>query len=441
VPLDPGQEDYSVVAPAGFYYAYTWLPDFDLMGAHTVCGGDPACEDHSLQYIWLQADEHLEGVDIADWHVPETPLLALSGRLFDGTGADPIDDAVVIIWDQHIVALGPAAELPVPARARHHDLPGTTILPGLINTHVHNAYLSENLQAWASAGVTTVRDLGAPVTLPWDRLRGRLRNDPRHARVLAAGPLVTCPGGYPIAGNNFPSLTVDSAEQARREIDELIDRGADVIKIVIESGVGELLSVELATVIVDTAHARDVPVTVHLVLERDLRSALAAGVDDIAHMVLDHVPDELIQRMVDAGVGWVPTLGPLDGNGAQMYDNLERFVAAGGRVAMGNDAGYLDGLVIGMPLPELERMELAGMTPTEIIIASTRDAAIVCHRQHLLGTLAPGMLADILVVDGDPLSDLQALDAVRLVLHGGQVIRQQQSSPRRPRGRAPHGVP
>jgi imidazolonepropionase-like amidohydrolase len=154
----------------------------------------------------------------------------------------------------------------------------------------------------------------------------------------------------------------------------------------------------------------------------DLLRALDAGVDDIAHMVRDPLPDEVIRRMVDAGVGCVPTLAIMDGAGS-VVTNLARFVRAGGRVALGNDAGYLPGVRVGMPFHEIDWMRRAGMTPMQILLAATRDAAIVCERENLLGTLQPGRLADVLVVDGDPLENLEALSNVRLVVHGGVVIR------------------
>ncbi len=308
VPLEPGQTTYSATLPEGTYHAYAWSPSFDRMGGFTECAVDPGCGGHALLDVTVEDGESVEDVDITDWHLPEMPLYVLSGRLIDGTGAEPVEDAVVVVWDRHIMMAGPADDHDFPSTARHFDLPGTTILPGFINAHVHNSYRRDNLQAWATAGVTTVRDLGARVDVQWDILREFLSEDPLNARILAAGPLVTCPGGYPIAGANFSALTVDSVAEVEVEINDLIDRGADVIKIVIESGVEEVLSVELATAIVDTAHARGIPVTVHINLERDLESALDAGVDDIAHMALDYVPEDVIQRMVDSDVGWVPTL-------------------------------------------------------------------------------------------------------------------------------------
>jgi formylglycine-generating enzyme required for sulfatase activity/imidazolonepropionase-like amidohydrolase len=346
--------------------------------------------------------------------------LALFGRLVDGTGAEPVPDGALVILGDRVIAAGRRGQVPVPAGAQVIELSQATILPGFINTHVHNAYNSDNLKRWAQAGVTTVRDLGDRRGVPYFSLRDKLNANVHHARLISAGPLVTVPGGYPIAGNNFPSLTVESPEDARAKIEALTDDGADVIKITLTSGSAPSLSAAEAEAIVATAHAHGVPVTVHATRARDVERALAAGVDDIAHLATDTVPDSVIRRMVAMDVSWVPTLEALRGEGAQ---NLARFVLAGGVVALGNDAGYLAGLEVGMPLRELGAMQRAGMTPMQIIIASTRDAARVCRRDSRLGTLEAGKLADILVVDGNPLEDLEALGRVLMVVHSGVVIR------------------
>jgi imidazolonepropionase-like amidohydrolase len=227
------------------------------------------------------------------------------------------------------------------------------------------------------------------------------------------------PDGYPIAGNNFQSLTVTSPEDARQKINQLIDDGADVIKITLTSGGAPSLSAEEAAAIVETAHQRGVPVSAHATRSRDVERALDAGVDDIAHIASDQVPNAVLLQMVEADVSWVPTLEAVDGQGR---DNLRRFVEAGGRVALGNDAGYLQGLEIGMPMREIKWMQKAGMTPMQIIVASTRNAAYVCNRKASLGTIEAGKFADVLVVDGDPLRDLEALTNVRLVIHRGVII-------------------
>jgi len=245
--------------------------------------------------------------------------------------------------------------------------------------------------------------------------------------------MVTVPGGYPIAYWGMPALTVASAEDAREKAGALLDQGADLIKIALESGalfgqVMPMLSPEEAATIVQVAHSRSKPVSAHVTVAADLPAALDAGVDDVAHMATDRLPDEVIQRMVEAGVYWVPTLELWQGVGlrrAAIPDNLRRFVAAGGNVALGTDylgAPNVD-FDLGMPITEIKLMAQAGMTPMQIV-AATRNAAHACGLEGELGTLEPGMLADVLVVDGEPLTDLQALTHIRLVLRDGVVIMQ-----------------
>jgi len=349
------------------------------------------------------------------------PIALVGGTLIDGTGAAPIPGAALVIRGHCIAAVGPRGQVSLPADAQIVELDGATLLPGLIDAHVHNAYLARNLQTWAQAGVTTVRDLGAPLGFPYFEKRDQLAADPRNARVLSAGPLVTVPDGYPIVPNGFASLTVTSPEDARAKIAELADAGADVIKITFSSSL-PTLSPEEAAAIVQTAHERGVPVTAHATNPRELKRALDAGVDDVAHVSGDYVGDRTLRRMVQAGVYWVPTLEALRGEGGE---NLARFIEVGGQVALGTDAGYLAGLEIGLPIDEMTLMQEAGMTRMQILVSATRTAAHVCRLEHELGTLEPGKLADVLIVDGDPLEDLQVLSQVRLVIHGGVIIRQE----------------
>jgi imidazolonepropionase-like amidohydrolase len=420
IPLEPGQREFSVAVPEGTYYAYAWLSDFSWKGAHAACQSGDDCEDPTPQPIAVSAGATIGGVDIDQWAMPEGSPLVLIGTLIDGTGAEPLRDAALVIREDRIVAVGLRRDLAIPPQAEVINLRNATILPGFINTHVHNAYQGRNLSIWAREGVTTVRDLGERLGFPYFTTRDRLCKDLRRAWVIAAGPLVTVPEGYPIAGNNFLSLTVTSPEDARQKINQLIDDGADVIKITLTSGGAPSLSAEEAAAIVETAHQRGVPVSAHATQSENVERALDAGVDDIAHMATDRVPNDVLQRMVAAGVSWVPTFEAVEGQGR---DNLRRFVEAGGRVALGNDAGYLQGLEIGMPMREIEWMQKAGMTPLQIIIASTRNAAYVCDREGTLGTLEAGKFADVLVVGGDPLRDLEALTNVRLVIHRGEIIR------------------
>jgi imidazolonepropionase-like amidohydrolase len=312
------------------------------------------------------------------------------------------------------------------------------MLPGFINAHVHGGYEAAALAAWAQGGVTTVRDLAIrPDGAEWE-FRDQAWANPSLARLVAAGPMVTVPGGYPVAYWGAPALTVTSAQDAREKVGALLDRGADLIKIALESGAifGQsmpMLSPEEAAAIVQVAHGRGKPVSAHLTVAADLPVALDAGVDDVAHMATDRVPDEVIRRMVEAGVYWVPTLELWQGVGLRrpaIADNLRRFVAAGGQVALGTDylgAPNVD-FDLGMPITEIERMVQAGMTPMQIIVAATHNGAHVCGLESELGTLEPGKLADVLVVDGDPLTDLQALTQTRLVVRDGIMINQVEPS-------------
>jgi len=353
------------------------------------------------------------------------PLLALvNGTLIDGTGADPIAGATVLIRDGRIAAVGASVDVYVPRDAERVDLEGRYILPGFINTHVHNALREDHLRTWAREGVTTVRDVGAsqPYATVF-RLRDTYRADPLCARLIAAGPLVTVPGGYPIVPNQFPSMVVLSPDDARTKVSQLVEAGADLVKISLEpSGGLPVLTAEETVAIVETAHLGAIPVTVHATQVAMYRRALDAGVDDICHSSQNRLSDEMIAEMVQNGVYMVPTLTAQRKTGETM-SNLGRFLAAGGKVALGNDGGYLAGLEVGMPMTELEAMREAGMSPMQIIMAATKTAAEVCRLDRELGTLERAKRADILVVRQNPLEDLRALLQVSLVMHSGIVIR------------------
>ncbi len=364
-----------------------------------------------------------------------TETLALvNGSLIDGTGVAPLADAVVVMRNGRITDIGVRTAVPIPNGAQVIDVQGATILPGFFNTHVHRGYSEQNLQAWAQAGVTTVRDLGTSPAPDTFAIRDALLRDPRNARLVAAGPMLTVPGGYPMVPWGMQGLVVASEQDAVVRVNQLLDDGADVIKIALESGSTfkrqiPVLSKAEATAIVKTAHARGARVSAHVTAAEDLERVLDAGVDDIAHMPYDHVSDELIARIVKANLYWIPTLELWQHVGvsdAPIIDNLGRFVAAGGQVALGTDyAGYAAQFELGMPLSEMEAMQQAGMTPMQIILAGTRNAALVCNLDRELGTLEVGKVADVLVVKGDLLQDIHALASVHLVIHNGIVIRRQ----------------
>jgi imidazolonepropionase-like amidohydrolase len=362
------------------------------------------------------------------------PSLAIvNGTLIDGTGADPIKDAVLIVQGERIIAVGPRSSINTPANAQIIDVQGATILPGFFNAHVHGAYDEERLAAWAQEGVTTVRDLGAYQWPPPKALIDRVEKDNRYARLISGGIFITPPGGYPIAVFGGHGKTISTAEEAPLAVNEMLDQGADVIKISLESGqiFGQqipMLTPEQVKAIVATAHQRGTRVAAHATVTKDLQRAIDEGIDDVVHMVVDPINDDLIKAMIDREMYWVPTIelwkNVGQGQDANVIENLQHYVAAGGKVALGTDfEGYYTPFQLGMPTKEIAWMREAGMTPMQIIVAATKNAAHVSNVEDDLGTLEIGKIADVLIVRGDPLQDLQVLSNVQNVIHNGEVIR------------------
>ena len=365
---------------------------------------------------------------------PNSSVALVGGTLIDGTGAPPLPNAVIVFQEGLITKVGDKDNTDIPPDTKIVRLSGEAVLPGFINVHVHRGYNLHNLKAWAQGGVTAVRDLGGNPNNDLFGFRDKTLQDHQNARLVAAGPMVTVPEGYPmVPWGSSSGLPVTSSEDARIKVAKLLDDGADIIKLSIESGSSfnlkiPKLSYEEAKAIVDLAHDRGTLVSAHVLVSQDLEFALNVGVDDIAHMVTDSLPDSLIQRMVENKVYWVPTLelwflvDPRLGEIA--ISNLLRFVQAGGLVAMGTDyAGYNAKFDLGMPIREINWMHKAGMSPMQIIIASTKNAAYVCNLAKSLGTLEQGKIADIIVVDGHPLEDLNHLLKVKMVYRNGILIR------------------
>jgi len=366
--------------------------------------------------------------------VPAGATLALiNGTLIDGTGAAAVRNAVLAVGaDGRIVAVGRRGDGPIPAETTVIDVAGATILPGFINAHVHDSYSAANLEAWAAAGVTTVRDegintSGASLADLIARRDGEWL-EPRYARLVSAGWMITAPGGYGRMG-------VSSPEAARQLVIDEIEAGADLIKVAVEDGIAgrtdlPVLPADTLAAIVSTAHERGQRVSAHITDARFLQTVVSAGVDDAAHAVWDTASDALYREMISRRIAMVPTLTVFDA-----YDSLagaqacvRRFAALGGEIALGSD--YTDipqnnfpHFELGMPMHEIECLTGAGLTPMQIIVAATRNAARVCGLGDELGTLEVGKTADMLVVTGDPLTNLAALANPRLVIHLGQVIR------------------
>ncbi|MEW5827167.1 MAG: amidohydrolase family protein [Candidatus Bipolaricaulota bacterium] len=364
------------------------------------------------------------------------PVMAfVGGGVFDGTGRTVLQDAVVVVRSGVIDAVGPRGELAIPVDAEVIDAKGMTILPGLINAHIHCGYDEELLAAWAYGGVTTVRDLGlrtgdAAEIAALYAFRDNSLGDPRRARLIGASPPLSCLGGYT---GVYPIATAEDAEAA---VASILALGADLIKVGIEDRLAgmtwRLPSQELLRAIVSAAHARGVRVSAHVSRTDHVELALAAGVDELAHMVYDDASDDLMARIVAAGVAWIPTLELWHGVDARYGTrygpaadaNLRRFAEAGGTIALGTDyCGYSTPFDLGTPLTEMQLMRSAGLSTFQILLSATRDAARVCGIDGRVGTLEVGKEADLVVVHGDPTADLSALARIQYVIHSGVVIR------------------
>jgi imidazolonepropionase-like amidohydrolase len=376
---------------------------------------------------------------------PRYDLVLIGGTLIDATGAPPLENAAIAIQGRRIVQIGTADALRYSADTTVVDVRGATIMPGFINSHVHITGLTDDdLRRWTRAGVTTIRDLAGPlVELVATRNRIRAANDATLPRLLVAGPIVTVEGGYPFAVGEqalrVEGLAVRNADDARAIVSALADGEADLIKLAVSGRTDvhwmELSDEEIAA-ITATAHARGLRVSAHVDRVVALRRAVLNGIDDAAHSPRDRMTDEVIALMVERGVSMSPTISVYEalarhrGNGAiwrkrmqpLMYDNLRRFVVAGGILALGDDYGGVPSMPVGMPMAELLHWQAAGLSPQQIIEASTRGSALAIGLEAELGTVEVNKVADLLVVQGDPLADLSALTRPLLVVHDGRIV-------------------
>lgn len=389
-------------------------------------------------------------------------LVIENGTVIDGTGAAPITDGIVVIQGDRIAAVGPRADFAVPAAARVLDAGGGAILPGIINAHVHGVSNPAVRRVYfLLKGVTSVCDMGSPLRqmpqFAQDHTAGPA------ARGFKNGPIVTVRGGYPdIVWHADLNYEVATPDETRAAVADLASRGADVIKIALEPGSAEdpwpMLDLQQVQAIVQEAHARGKLVRAHVGRTNGtdvLDIVLKSGVD-----VIDHVPlpvfsareiyglikdsghytmtsadKDQLARLAAAHIMMVPTLSAhalwcespnLTSRQKQgCYEFFQEpvgyFHVMGGTVALANDYGADDTIEKGIPLREMQLLLAAGLTPMEVIVASTRNSARVCGHGDDLGTLEPGKLADVIIVAGNPLANVEAMSRVVVVIKGGQV--------------------
>ena len=346
------------------------------------------------------------------------PFAVTSVTVFDGKGGQALPDRTVLVRDGLIERVDPAATAAVPPGVRLISGAGGTLLPGFVDAHVHLDFYRP--ATVLGGGVTTVRDLGWPAARLEVLRRDAERSPTASPRLLVAGPIVTAPGGYPSRAAWAPAGTareVGGPEQAAVAVAELAAAGASVIKVALDARVGPTLPAATLAAVVGAARARGLGVTAHVAGVAEAGKALDAGVTELAHWPFgEELPGELVRRMATS-LTVVPTLH-VDPSPARRR-GVRAFLAAGGRVLYGTDLGN-QGPPPAVDVTELALLVEAGLSPAGAVAAATSLAA-----EHLelraTGKVAPGQVADLLLVDGDPLADLHSLTRVRLVSRAGWI--------------------
>lgn len=369
-------------------------------------------------------------------------------RLISGQGVPPVDDAVFVVEGGRFVQVGAAGEVEVPEGAARVDLSGKTVIPALVNAHVHLSTdaeeRAEQLRHMAYYGAGTVVALGHDEGDAPFAMQGVSVED--GARSLTAGRGITTPE----PGRSEVPYWVTTPEAARMAVRESAERGVDIIKIWVDSRGGqyERMSPELYQAVIEEAHAHDLKVTAHIFRLEDAKGLLEAGIDAFAHSIRDQVvDDELVELWLDRpGMVLVPNLPgpgvPVDLSWIETVPaeelaemeaaqeerpqaqesfaiqarNLARLDEAGVAIAFGTDGSTPWAVHL-----EMEDMVRAGMTPAEVLTAATSTSAALMGLGNV-GTIAPAMSADFVVLDADPLEDITNTRRIDAVYLRGQAI-------------------
>ncbi len=365
-------------------------------------------------------------------------VLLKADRIFDGRTLH--EDHALLIDNGKVIEIGPAPQIRKRG-GKELDLGDATILPGFIDLHAHLALQNVSHHAVLRHGVTTVRDVGGPLWAP--------AGGDGSLRVLTTGPIITAPGGYPIpvfgqhghgGGDHSHSdvaLAVETPDQAREAVRHLIQGGAVNIKIALEPG-GEpgapwttghapsvmppwpLLPLEIIQAIVDETHKLGKKVTAHVGEQQGVELALAAGVDEWAHVPCMEISGDLLQQAVQQGVRIVTTIDTLS-LCPGVYSNTLRLAQLGAQFYYGAEIAHIE-IPWGIDARELQLMlHLTGMTPLELFETATAKAGEALGLSPL-GTLIVGAPADIIAVKGNAFENVKLLEYPDLVISGGRLI-------------------
>ncbi|HEY0412783.1 MAG TPA: amidohydrolase family protein [Allosphingosinicella sp.] len=401
-------------------------------------------------------------------------VVVTAGRMVDVLAGKVVDEPVVVITDGRIVSVtGRGGARPnIPAGAKRIDLPGKTLLPGLIDMHVHLTSLAEiggyrgfqytdsfwsavgaaNARKTLRAGFTTVRNVGSDAFQDVglrQAIDGGWLEGPR---IVTAGYAIGATGGHcddnalPPSLDRKESSVISGPAEAREKVRWLHKYGAQLIKICATGGVFSLgdavgaqqLSLEEMRAITEEAHMLGLKVAAHAHGDEGIRDAILAGVDTIEHCSL--ASDATIALAVqhhtwfDMDIyndDYILATGTSNGTEQESLDKekmigrlqretFRKAVRAGVPMLFGTDAGVYPHGDNGR---QFAKMVEWGMTPMQAIQAATRNAAQALDREKDVGAIAVGRYGDIVAVDGDPLKDVRTLEHVATVIKGGQVVK------------------
>ncbi|HEY0554568.1 MAG TPA: amidohydrolase family protein [Thermoanaerobaculia bacterium] len=401
---------------------------------------------------------------------PPKIIAVKAGRLIDGLGGAPVRDAVILIQGDRITAIG--SGLAIPAGAEIVDLSKKTVLPGLIDCHTHMTSQSGNYyedlfrrspidvavmahvyaRRTLEAGFTTVRDVGAIEFIDVALRNAIDRGDVEGPRMQVATLAIGSTGGHNDLSGFSPYLrfdhfsgVADGPAEIRKLVRFEVKNGADLIKVMATAGVlSEEASVgapqysqEEMDAVVTEAAMWGKKVAAHAHGAEGIKRAARAGVSSIEHGGL--IDDEGIQLLKAKGIYLVPDIytdeyivAEADHLGlppkmlekekelrVHQIANWKRAIAAGVKLAFGTDAGVYPH---GQNAHQFHSLLDLGLTPAQVIRMATVNAADLLGWSDRVGALTPGRFADLIAVDGDPLTDVTELQRVRFVMKGGAVI-------------------